>query len=257
MFGTMTDMDDAQTPRRVALVTGGAQGLGLASGARLARDGWTVVLADRQAQQVEQAAGDLAASGLAVSAAALDVTDSEQAAAVVAATLERHGRLDALVNNAGILRDRPLPEMSDEDFRIVIDVCLFGSFCLARAVAPAMIEQGWGRIVNMASRAYLGNPGQANYSAAKAGVVGLTKALAKELGRHGITVNAVAPGMSDTEMVRNHPRAERIVERAIAANSVPRIGTEEDVAAAVAYLCSAEAGFITGDVLHLSGGRFD
>jgi 3-oxoacyl-[acyl-carrier protein] reductase len=240
----------------VAIVTGGARGIGLAIGARLAHDGWSVVLADRDVAGASDAAAGLREEGHAARAATLDVTDSQAAAALVADVVDEHGRVDALVNNAGILRDRPLVDMTDEDFRAVIEVCLVGSFFLARAAAPAMIAQGSGRIVNISSRAYLGNPGQANYSAAKAGVVGLTKALAKELGRHGITVNAVAPGMVETELVRSHPRFEAIVEGAVRANAVPRIGTPEEIAAAVAYLCSPAAGYITGDVLHVSGGRF-
>jgi 3-oxoacyl-[acyl-carrier protein] reductase len=146
--------------------------------------------------------------------------------------------------------------MTDDEWRTVLDVCLFGTFATSRAVAPGMIEREYGRIVNLSSRAYLGNPGQANYSAAKAGVIGLTKSLAKELGRHGITVNAIAPGMIETEMVRSHPKFEMIAERAIKDNSIKRLGIPEDVASAVVYLASPEAGFVSGDVIHVSGGRF-
>jgi 3-oxoacyl-[acyl-carrier protein] reductase len=240
----------------VAIVTGAARGIGLATAERLGRDGFAVVLADREGDAAESAAAGLREQGLTARGATLDVTDSAAATALVADVVARDGRVDALVNNAGVLRDRPLTEMTDEDFRVVLDVCLVGGFFLARAVAPAMIAQGSGRIVNIASRAYLGNPGQANYSAAKAGLVGLTKSLAKELGPHGITANAVAPGMVETEMVRAHPRFDAIVARALKANSVPRIGTVEDIAAAVSYLCSPASGYLTGDVLHLTGGRF-
>ena len=175
---------------------------------------------------------------------------------MIESSAAEQGPIVGLVNNAGVLRDAPLTKMSDEEFRQVLEVCLFGAFFTSRAVAPAMIEAGHGRIVNITSRAYMGNPGQANYSAAKAGLVGLTKALAKELGRHAITVNAVAPGMTETEMVTSHPKAEEIIERAAKANSIRRIGSPTEIAAAVEYLFSDDAGFITGDVLHVSGGRF-
>jgi 3-oxoacyl-[acyl-carrier protein] reductase len=166
------------------------------------------------------------------------------------------GVLDILVNNAGVVRDARLEQMSDEDWDTVLDIDLRGYFVCARAALPHLRGRSWGRIVNISSRAYLGNPGQANYSAAKAGVVGMTRALSMELARDGITVNAVAPGAIDTALIRNHPRAEEIIERAIKAQPVKRLGTPEDVAAAVAFLCSDDAGFISGDVLHVSGGRF-
>jgi 3-oxoacyl-[acyl-carrier protein] reductase len=242
--------------RGVTIVTGAARGIGLAIAERLGTSGWSVVLADRDGAAARAAAARLRDAGVVAEPAELDVTDVAAAARLRRETLARHGRIDALVNNAGVARDAPLVEMTDDDFRIVVDVCLFGTFCMSREVVPTMIEQGFGRIVNVASRAYLGNPGQANYAAAKAGIVGLTKSLAKELGRYGITANAVAPGVIDTPMVRQHPKYGAILERAKKASSIPRIGRPDEVAEAVAYLCSREAGFITGDVLHVSGGRF-
>jgi 3-oxoacyl-[acyl-carrier protein] reductase len=240
----------------VALITGAARGIGYAAAQRLAAGGWFVALADLDADAVGAAAERLRTAGRETLGLTVDVSDSAAADAAVARVLGEYGRLDALVNNAGLLRDRPLLDMTDADFRTVIDVSLFGSFAMSRAAARPMVDQHYGRIVNIASRAYLGNPGQANYSAAKAGVVGLTKALAKELGRHEITVNAIAPGMVATEMVTSHPKADAIIERAANANSVPRIGDVSDIAAAIEYLCSRDAGYITGDVLHLTGGRF-
>jgi 3-oxoacyl-[acyl-carrier protein] reductase len=255
MFGIVAPMS-ADGDGDVVLITGGARGIGLSTGRFLGRDGWRVVLTDRDADAVEGAAGQLQREGLDVTPQAMDVTQTAAVDAGVEAAIATYGRLDAVVNNAGVLRDRPLTDMTDADFWLVVDVSLAGAFRLSRAAARHMIRSGYGRIVNVASRAYLGNPGQANYSAAKAGLVGLTKALAKELGRHEITVNAVAPGMVETELVRSHPHYDAIVERAVKANSVPRIGRPEDVAGAIGYLCSRSAGYVTGDVLHVTGGRF-
>lgn len=245
-------MNDAS----VALVTGGGGGLGQAIGSRLAARGKSVVLIDINPEAVEAAAELLRAEGGAVSGAVADVTNKDEVARVVAESESRLGPIDILVNNAGFPRDAPLVKMTDEDFRRVVDVCLFGAFVCSRAVVPQMIERKYGKIVNIASRAYLGNPGQANYSAAKAGIVGMTKSLAKELGKHSITVNAVAPGIIDTPAVKNHPRYDLLVELANKENSIRRLGRPEDVAAAVDFLSSDDSSFITGDVLHVSGGRY-
>jgi 3-oxoacyl-[acyl-carrier protein] reductase len=244
------------TDERVAIVTGGAGGIGTATCRRLARDGATVVLADLDGNAAARVGAALCGEGLRVESVKLDVTDREAADACVAGVVERHGRIDVLVNNAGFQRDAALTKMRDEDFRAVVEVCLFGAFYLSRAVAPTMIAHKSGRIINVTSRAYLGNPGQANYASAKAGLTGLTRSLAKELGRHGITANAVAPGIIETEQVLAHPRYELLVELARKNNSIPRLGVPEDVADAIAYLASPEAAFLTGDVLHVTGGRF-
>ena len=249
-------ISDPALEEQVALVTGGAGGLGAVISRELAARGVTVVVSDLRAEPAEAVAADLRDRGWAAIGAALDVTSSADVDALVARVTAEHGRLDIVVNCAGFPVDRPLTKMTDDDWRTVLDVCLFGTFTTCRAAAPGMIERGYGRIVNLASRAYLGNPGQANYSAAKAGVIGLTKALSKELGRHGITVNAIAPGMIETEMVTSHPKFEMIAERAIADNAIKRLGVPEDVASAVLYLASPEAGFVSGDVIHVSGGRF-
>jgi 3-oxoacyl-[acyl-carrier protein] reductase len=244
------------TDRAVAIVTGGAGGIGQATCRRLSGDGLLVVLADIDETAAKSAAAELSVDGRLVESAAVDVTDSASVQTMVDDLAARFGRVDVLVNNAGFPRDAPLTDMTDEQFRSVVDVSLFGAFACSRAVAPLMIARSYGRIINMASRAYLGNPGQANYSAAKAGVVGLTRALAKELGRHEITVNAVAPGIIETEAVRAHPKYDLLVSLAHKQNSVRRLGEPDDVAAAIAYLASEQASFITGDVLHVSGGRF-
>jgi 3-oxoacyl-[acyl-carrier protein] reductase len=241
---------------KTVLVTGAARGIGKAIAARLGGEGWAVLIADLDGDAATAAAAELESAGLRAAATRLDVADSAAVEALVEQAAGDLPPILGLVNNAGVLRDGRLTEMSDDDFRLVLDVVLFGAFFTSRAVAPAMIEAGYGRIVNITSRAYLGNPGQANYSAAKAGLVGMTKALAKELGRHQITVNAVAPGMTETEMVLNHPKSAEIIERAAKANSIRRIGAPGDIAAAVSYLFSDGASFLTGDVLHVSGGRF-
>jgi 3-oxoacyl-[acyl-carrier protein] reductase len=186
----------------------------------------------------------------------VDVCDPAQVEAAVASTVERWGRIDVLVTAAGFSRDALLGDLGDDDWRAVLDICLYSPFACSRAVAPHMVGQEFGRIVHVSSRAYLGNPGQANYSAAKAGVIGLTKSLSKELGRHGVTANAVAPGFIRTPMTESHPKYEAIADRARRESAVRRIGEPEDVADAVALLASPGSGFISGDVVHVTGGRF-
>lgn len=240
-----------------AFVTGSARGLGRAIAERLAAEGAGVAVADVDLAAAEDAAAAIRAEqgGRAIAVAA-DVRDAAAVEAAMERAAAEFGVLDILVNNAGVLRDARLEAMTDDDWDFVLDVNLRGYFVCARAALPHLRRGGWGRIVNISSRAYMGNPGQANYTAAKAGVVGLTRALSMELARDGITVNAVAPGAIDTALVRAHPRAEEIIARAIKAQPVKRLGTPEDVAAAVAFLASDDAGFISGDVLHVSGGRF-
>jgi 3-oxoacyl-[acyl-carrier protein] reductase len=244
---------------QVALVTGGAGGLGSEAAAWLAAAGAQVVVADVSAAALERAAQRLGSTdsdpgrfGYAV----LDVTDSAAVRGCVADIESRYGRLDILLTSHGFPRDRRLRDMTDDDWNDVISVCLTGTFLCVRESARLMTAQGYGRIITVASRAWQGNPGQANYSAAKAGVVGLTKSAAKELGRHGVTANAIAPGLIDTPSLRELPTFDQIAERAVRDNSVKRLGQPGDVAAAVLYLASPQAGFITGEVVHVSGGRF-
>jgi 3-oxoacyl-[acyl-carrier protein] reductase len=161
-----------------------------------------------------------------------------------------------LVNNAGAPRDKYLTKMTEDDWDFVIDVMLKGAFLMSKAVMPKMIEQGWGRVINLSSRAHFGNPTQVNYSAAKAGLIGMAKALAMEEGRYGITVNCVAPGFIETEMIQALPTYETIKERAIAAQPVKRVGRPQDIADAIAFLASERASFISGEVLHVTGGRY-
>jgi 3-oxoacyl-[acyl-carrier protein] reductase len=240
-----------------AFVTGSARGLGRAIAERLAAEGAGVAVADLDLPAAEDAAAalrsELGARALAVQ---VDVRDPGAVTAAMQKSADELGVLDILVNNAGIVRDARLEAMTDEDWDLVLDVDLRGYFVCARAALPHLRRGGWGRMVNISSRAYLGNPGQANYSAAKAGVIGMTRALSAELAREGITVNAVAPGAIDTALVRAHPKSQDIIDRAIRMQPVKRLGTPEDVAAAVAFLASDDAAFISGDVLHVTGGRF-
>jgi 3-oxoacyl-[acyl-carrier protein] reductase len=238
-----------------AVVTGAARGLGLAIAELLAARGASVAIADVDAEGAARAAAALQGA----IAVQLDVRDAEAAEAAFAQVADTLGGVEILVNNAGVVRDARLGELEPAEWDAVLDVNLRGYYVCARAALAhlqAAGAAGGARIVNISSRAHLGNPGQANYSAAKAGVIGLTRALSLELGPDGITVNAVAPGMIDTDLVRSHPKADAIVERAVRATPMRRIGQPADVAAAVAFLVSDEAGYVSGEVLHVTGGRY-
>jgi 3-oxoacyl-[acyl-carrier protein] reductase len=242
---------------QVALITGGAGGLGSRCAITLAEQGVTVVIADIDKTALVRVRDEVrVASGGSVYEAVTDVTDSAEVRRLVESTVAEWGRLDVLVTSHGFPRDGRLLEMTDDEWADVINVCLTGTFYCVREAARPMVQASYGRIITFASRAWHGNPGQANYSAAKAGVVGLTRSAAKELGRHDITVNAIAPGLIETESLRRLERFDRIAERARRDNSIKRLGNADDVAAAVRYLASPAAGFVTGEVLHVSGGRF-
>lgn len=244
---------------QVALITGGAGGLGSEAARWLAAAGVRVVVADVSAESLDKAAARLEGAAVdpgGLDYAVLDVTDSAAVRTCVAGIESRYGRLDILLTSHGFPRDRRLRDMTDDDWADVIGVCLTGTFLCVRESSRLMTAQGYGRIITVASRAWHGNPGQANYSAAKAGVVGLTRSVAKELGRHGVTANAIAPGLIDTPSLRGLATFDQIEERAVRDNSIKRIGQPGDVAAAVLYLASPQAGFVTGEVIHVSGGRF-
>lgn len=240
---------------RVVFVTGAARGIGRAVAERMVREGAGVTLADRDADLLASTVEAIRsqAPGARVRAEPLDVGDSGRVREAIDRTAAEFGRLDVLVNNAGILRDNWIDQMSDEDWKAVLEVNLTGPFYCCRAAARHMKETGYGRIVNMSSRAWQGNPGQSNYSAAKAGMVGLTRTLALELVRFGVTVNAVAPGFIDTPMTRG--MKPKVRDFLVAAQPGGRIGRAEEVAAAVLFFASEEASFITGQVLHVCGGK--
>jgi 3-oxoacyl-[acyl-carrier protein] reductase len=247
---------------RVALVTGAGRGIGRATATRFAREGARVCLADVEPGGAAEAAGALVDGGMDAFATRMDVTSRTEVEGAVETTVERYGRLDILVNNAGVTRDNLMHKMADEEWRTVLNVHLTGAFLCSRAAQRRMVEQGYGRIVNVSSTSALGNRGQANYSAAKAGLQGLTKTLAIELGRHGVTVNAVAPGFIETEMTRETASRlgldfEEFVEEMVRDIPVGRGGWPEDVAAAILYLASEEASFVSGQVLYVAGGPRD
>jgi 3-oxoacyl-[acyl-carrier protein] reductase len=241
---------------KVAIVTGSARGLGAAMAQRFAEEGAKVVITDIQAEQAQATAAALRGRGFAAHCVVGDITKAADVQRLVDETVAQFGAVHVLVNNAGAPRDKYLVKMSEDDWDLVMNVMLKGAFLATRAVMPRMIEQGWGRVINISSRAHFGNTTQANYSAAKAGLIGMAKALAIEEGRYGVTVNCVAPGFMETEMIQALPTYEAIKERAIAAQPVKRAGQPRDVADAVAFLASERAGFISGEVLHVSGGRF-
>lgn len=241
---------------KVAVVTGGADGIGAAVSRLLSAEGAIVLIADRNGHRAEITAEQLRSCGGKVDAETCDVTDEESVECLVNTASERYGGIDILVNNAGFTRDMRIVKMGLKDWDAVVDVVLKGAFLCTRAVIPHMEKRGAGRIINMSSRAHLGNAGQANYSAAKAGLIGFTKAMALEHGRNGITVNAVAPGIIGTDAVKQLPHYEKILTAAQKTTPIPRIGTPDDVASMVAFLASDLAGYVTGDVMHVTGGRY-
>jgi 3-oxoacyl-[acyl-carrier protein] reductase/2-hydroxycyclohexanecarboxyl-CoA dehydrogenase len=234
---------------KVAIVTGAGRGIGEGIARRLAQDGAIVVCADVNETDASSVASSLNPAGLGVR---LDVSKSEECDAVVTSTQERYGRLDILVNNAGINRDAMLHKMTDEQWHQVIAVDLSGVFFMTRAASRIMRASGSGRIVNISSASWMGNIGQANYAAAKAGVVGLSRTASKELARSQVTVNAICPGFIDTVMTRGIPDAIR--EQQVAKIPLGRMGQPADVAAVVAFLASDEAGYVTGEVINVGGG---
>lgn len=247
---------DFRIDGKVALVTGGGNGIGTRIASMLCEEGAAVGVADIDEEAAGRTCAELSANGARAVPVPVDVTDAESVSNALTMIEEGLGTIDILVNNAGFTRDNRIVNMPEDDWDAVVDVILKGAFLCTKAVLPGMIERQSGRIVNIASRAYLGNPGQANYSSAKAGILGLTRAMALENGRHNITVNAVAPGIIDTPAVRNLRHFEKIKANAEANLPLPRLGTVDDVAAAVVFLASAQAGYITGDVIHVCGGRY-
>ena len=238
---------------QVAVVTGGARGIGREIALVLAKDGADVALFDVNPQQLEQTAGELRALGRRAEAMSVDVTDGKQVDDGVAKVLDKLGRIDILINNAGVTKDGLLVRMDDAQWDRVLAVNLKGTFLCTRAAAKHMLKQRRGRIVSIASVVGIfGNPGQANYAASKAGIIGLTKSVAKELASRGVTCNAVAPGFIKTEMTEALP--EQAKARLLEAIPLGTLGEPRDVAEAVRFLVSDAARYITGHVLVVDGG---
>jgi 3-oxoacyl-[acyl-carrier protein] reductase len=240
---------------KVAIVTGGTRGIGLAIGRLLAEDGASVVVSGRDAARLDAAVKELESLGAPAMAVAADAAKREDADRLVEATRERFGRIDVLVNNAGITRDQLLVRMKDDDWDQVLDTNLRGVFLMTRAVGKVMMRQKSGRIINIASTAgAMGNPGQVNYSAAKAGVIGLTKAAGRELAHWNILVNAVAPGLIETDMAASIPAEAR--EAMLQQVPLKRIGQGREVAEVVRFLAGDGASYITGQTIHVNGGLY-
>jgi len=243
---------------KTAIVTGGASGIGLAISERLARDGAAVAVFDMNGPSAEEAAAKITASGGTAVGVTVDVTDRAQIDAGVADVRSRLGRPTILVNNAGLQGFTPFMKITRELWDRIIDVSLTGTFNCCQAVVPDMLEAEWGRIVNISSSsAQGGQPFMTHYVAAKAGVIGFTKALALELGPKGITVNTIPPGFIDTPMLRDSERKGYLgdVEETVARTPVRRMGRPEDIAATCAFLVRDEASYITGQVIGVNGGR--
>jgi 3-oxoacyl-[acyl-carrier protein] reductase len=240
---------------RTALVTGASQGIGEAVARRLAAQGAKVVLAARNVEKLALVAADIAAAGGAAHPLALDVSQPETVGGLLKGLPAEFAEIDILVNNAGVTADGLLLRMSLDDWERVLRTNLTGAFVLTKELVRGMMRRRWGRVISISSVVGLmGNAGQANYAASKAGLIGFSKSLARELGSRSITVNVVAPGYVETAMTAALPEASRTeLSSAIA---LGRLGTVDDVAAAVLYLASAEAGYVTGETLNVSGGLY-
>jgi 3-oxoacyl-[acyl-carrier protein] reductase len=249
----------SDNPGRVAIVTGGARGIGAATAARLASDGFAVAVVDLDEAGCADVVGKITAAGGRALGVGADVSDAEAVQAAVERVAAELGPPVVLVNNAGVIRDNLLFKMSESDWDTVMNVHLRGAFLMSRAVQAHMTAQGFGRIVNLSSTSALGNRGQANYSAAKAGLQGFTKTLAIELGKFGVTANAIAPGFIETEMTaataeRMGVPFEDFKSHAAAQIPVARTGRPEDIAHTVSFLVSEGAGFVSGQVIYVAGG---
>ncbi len=241
---------------KVAVVTGAGQGLGEAIALRLAQDGAAVAVNDLHEATARQTAERILAAGGRALVVAGSVTDEAVAKGLMEHAVQELGALDVLVNNAGITRDKLMRDMSVEDFDAVLNLNLRATFICCKYATPYMVQRRWGRVINMSSRAHLGNKGQTNYSASKAGVIGLSRSLAFELGKFGVTVNCIAPGIIATPGVTSLPHYQTLVDRVAPTLPIPRLGKPEDVAGVAAFLASDDAEYITAETIHVSGGRY-
>lgn len=235
---------------RIAIVTGAAKGIGKAIAERLSEESYFVCLIDLDDENGNQLAIQLGDNSAYFSC---DIGDPSAVENTITTILERYGKIDILVNNAGIIKDNVIWNMPVEDFDKVVHVNLKGAWLMCKQVGTQMREQKSGRIINISSRAWLGNPGQTNYSASKAGIVGMTRSLALELGRYGVYVNAIAPGLIDTPLTQKLP--EHVQEKLIMAQPTRTMGKPEDIANAVAFLSDERTNFITGQTIYVDGGK--
>jgi len=240
---------------RTVLVTGASRGIGRACAVAFARGGARVALAARTVDALEELASEIRSEGAEAFVTALDLASSDSIKEAAGRVAKDFGRIDILINNAGITRDGLAMRMRREAWDEVLNTNLTGAFLMSQQALPAMIRERWGRIINISSVVgEMGNAGQANYVASKAGLIGLTKALAREVGSRSVTINAVAPGFIDTDMTAS--LAPELKEKMLAAIPLARLGTVDDVAAAVRFLASEEASYITGHVLDVNGGMY-
>ena len=238
---------------RIALVTGASQGIGRSCALRLAKDGATVALAARNQEKLNELVTEITAAGGTAAAFPLDVANEDQVKSTVKAIIAQFGKIDILVNNAGITRDQLVMRMKRSDWDSVLQTNLTSAYLCIQSVIPSMLKQRWGRIINITSIfGQMGQAGQANYAASKAGLIGLTMAIAREVGSRNITCNAVAPGFIETAMTA--VLSDEFKQTAVKQIPLGRVGSPDDVASAVAFLASDEASYITGHVLNVNGG---
>lgn len=238
---------------KTAIITGAGSGIGAGIATKLARQGAHVVVCDLDGDRANSVKTQINETGGRAIAVKADVTDWQEVSAMAEETVQVFGGVDILVNNAGALRDNSILKMSLADWDLVVDTCLKGSWLCCKAVLGHMRAQGFGRVINITSRAWLGNPGQSNYSSAKAGLVGLTRSLALEFAAYGVTVNIVAPGFIEAPMARRLPPATQ--EKVINAQPIKHPGRIEDVANAVLFFCDTETSYVTGQIMYVDGGR--
>jgi 3-oxoacyl-[acyl-carrier protein] reductase len=240
---------------KIALVTGASQGIGEVIAHRLARQGATMVCGSLPSTEadLQNVAAAIKAEGGSADYVLMDMLDAESVRAAVAVTLERHGALHVLVNNAGVTKDKLMIQMKEDEYDLLMDVNLNGAWLASQAAAKPMMRQRWGRIINIASVVgQMGNAGQSNYATSKAGMIGLTKTVARELAARNVTCNAIAPGYIATKMTE--ALSDEVKDGFIKQIPLQRMGTPEDIASAVAFLCSEEAGYITGATIPVNGG---
>ena len=238
---------------RVALITGASQGIGRTCALRLAKEGATVAAAARNQEKLNQLVAEISSAGGQAASFAVDVADEEQIKSALKTAVAQFGKIDILVNNAGITRDQLVLRMKRTDWEAVVQTNLTSAYLCIQQVIPSMLKQRWGRIINVTSVfGQMGQAGQANYAASKAGLIGLTMAIAREVGSRNITCNAVAPGFIETAMTAG--LSEEFKQNAVKQIPLGRVGTPEDVASAVAFLASDQASYITGHVLSVNGG---